>query len=66
MSKTIIQFTVIGNQKAEREIKAIKKIGSTYKKAVVLNSSNGFYETDEKTWQYIKERFPDACYVGEV
>lgn len=65
MKKTI-QFVVLDNKSAEQKINSLKKDGSSYQKAVSLNSSNGYYETDEKTWQYIKNNYPDACYVGEV
>ena len=62
----VIQFVVLNNTSAEQKIKSLKKEGSSFQKAVSLNSSNGYYETDEKTWQYIKKHYPDACYVGEV
>lgn len=63
-----IQFQILSNRKsAEKRLFTIKKENSSFEKAVYVDSSNGYYTTDENTWKYIKTiRDIDVIYVGEL
>lgn len=63
-----IQFQILSNRKsAEKRLFAIKKENSSFEKAVYIESTNGYYTTDENTWKYIQTiRDIDVIYVGEI
>lgn len=63
-----IQFQILSNRKsAEKRLFAIKKKNSSFEKAVNIDTSNGYYTTDENTWKSIKNiRDIDVIYVGEL
>ena len=62
-----IQFVILGGKNAKERILSIKKKNSSFKKAVYLCSSNGYYHTDEATWKFINSLYDiDVAYVGEI
>ena len=63
-----IQFQIRSNvESTEKILFALKKENSSFEKAVFLDTCNGRYTTDEKTWQHIKKMSGiDVCYVGEL
>lgn len=62
-----IQFVILGGKNAEKRILSIKKKNSSFEKAVHLCTCNGYYHTDENTWNVIKSLHDiDVAYVGEI